>query len=187
MRFLRFAVWGFTFVLHIVRSLARLESRSLIGRQSAVNRAMPGKKRAHLAGARLVLLCAPAATPWCFTCLLPGPDWKERVLHLREYIPPTTAKSRAMEGFLVERSESARGMFPELEEVSEAESRNIAEFLRGHTHRLCCLDSPWWLDSCTFSQVRGAFGALLLGCSRQRHCSGTCGISSAWDVLLGWR
>ncbi|CAE7897558.1 unnamed protein product [Symbiodinium necroappetens] len=49
---------------------------------------MPVKKRTHLAGAGLALLCVPATTSWSFIYLLTAPDWKEKVLRLRGLVPP---------------------------------------------------------------------------------------------------
>ncbi|CAE7382279.1 unnamed protein product [Symbiodinium necroappetens] len=49
---------------------------------------MPDKKWARSASARLVLLCAPFATSWCYVLWpLDAPGWKENVLKLRAGMP----------------------------------------------------------------------------------------------------
>ncbi|CAE7236291.1 unnamed protein product, partial [Symbiodinium sp. KB8] len=69
----------------------------------ALNRAMPVKKRADTIWPEL---------DWCF-CV---------------YRLPPLGALFTQDGFLVERGDSAHEMFPELEEISEAESRNAANF-----------------------------------------------------------
>ncbi|CAE7502832.1 unnamed protein product [Symbiodinium sp. CCMP2456] len=45
------------------------------------------KKWACSASARLVLLCAPFATSWCYLLVTDAPDWKENVLIMRARMP----------------------------------------------------------------------------------------------------
>ena len=136
---------GFRFVLHSRKRCQTRKSKPSTDWDSALNRAMPVKKRADTIWPELDwCFCVYRLPPLgaSFTQVLTG---KKSLAHSRIHTS-AAAKSRAKDGFLVERGDSAHEMFPELEEISEAESRNAAEFLSGHTHRLCCLDSPWWYD-----------------------------------------